>query len=71
LFICFLSQSIEKIRGLCDKKSKKQIILYYTGAEVHKLEAMKICVKKLLTKVTIAIQIVNSISKSINKLRDE
>jgi thermostable 8-oxoguanine DNA glycosylase len=62
---------MEKIRGLYDQKRKEQKRLYYSGAEAHKLEAMEICVKKQSTKVTIAIQIVNNISKSINKLRDE
>jgi thermostable 8-oxoguanine DNA glycosylase len=72
LFICFLSQAIDnKIRGLYDQKRKEQKRLYYNGVEAHKLEAMEICVKKLSTKVSIAINIVNSISKSINNLRDE
>ncbi|XP_034601386.1 uncharacterized protein [Setaria viridis] len=64
-------KAMEKIRGLYDQKRKEQKRLYYSGAESHKLEAMEICVKKLSTKLTIAIQIVNSISKNINKLRDE
>ena len=51
-------------------KSKKKN-LYYGGAEAHKLEAIEIYVKKLSTKLSIAIHIVNATSKKINKLRDE
>ncbi|CAO2177304.1 unnamed protein product [Urochloa humidicola] len=64
-------KAVEKIRGLYDHKHKEQKKLYYSGAEAHKLEPVEICVKKLSTKVTVAIQIANSISKNINKLRDE
>ena len=45
-------------------KSKKK--LYYGGAE-----AIEVYVKKLSTKLNIAIHIVNATSKKINKLRDE
>ena len=51
-------------------KSKKKK-LYYGGAEAHKLAAIEIDVKKLATKLNIAIHIVNATSKKINKLRDE
>ncbi|CAO2207539.1 unnamed protein product [Urochloa humidicola] len=64
-------KAMEKIRGLYDHKHKEQKKLYYSGAEAHKLEPVELCVKKLSTKVTIAIKIVNNISKNINKLRDE
>ena len=50
-------------------KSKKK--LYYGGAEAHKLEAIEIDVKKLATKLNIAIHIANATSKNINKLRDD
>ena len=45
--------------------------MYYGGAEAHKLEAIEIDVKKLATKLNIAIHIVIATSKKINKLRDE
>ncbi|CAL5014011.1 unnamed protein product [Urochloa decumbens] len=64
-------KAMEKIRGLYDNKHKEQKKLYYSGAEAHKLEPLEISVKKLSIKVTIATQIVNNISKNINKLRDE
>ena len=45
--------------------------MYYGGAEAHKLEAIEIDVKKLATKLNIAIHIANATSKNINKLRDD
>ena len=45
--------------------------MYYGGAEAHKLEAIEIDVKKLATKLNIAIHIVIATSKKINKMRDE
>jgi hypothetical protein len=56
---------------LYEQKHKEQKKLYYGGAEAHKLKAIEICVKKLSTKLNIAIHIVNATSKKINKLRDE
>ncbi|PUZ52609.1 hypothetical protein GQ55_6G284500 [Panicum hallii var. hallii] len=64
-------KAAEKIRVLYEQKHKEQKKLYYGGAEAHKLEAIEICVKKLSTKLNIAIHIVNATSKKINKLRDE
>ena len=65
------SQAAEKIRILYEKKHKEQKKLYYGGAEAHKLEAIEVYVKKLSTKLNIAIHIVNATSKKINKMRDE
>ncbi|XP_062191363.1 protein ALTERED PHOSPHATE STARVATION RESPONSE 1-like [Phragmites australis] len=61
----------EKIRVLYDQKHKELKKLDERGAEAHKLEAIDINIRKLSTKISIAIQVVNTTSKKINKLRDE
>ena len=69
----YLSTVYHRLRRwvLYEKKHKEQKKMYYGGAEAHKLEAIEIYVKKLSTKLSIAIHIVNATSKKINKLRDE
>ncbi|KAF0898342.1 hypothetical protein E2562_007192 [Oryza meyeriana var. granulata] len=61
----------EKMRVLYDQKREELKVLYERGAEAHKLEAAEIHIRKLSTKISIAIQVVNTISKNINNLRDE
>ncbi|XP_048544432.1 protein ALTERED PHOSPHATE STARVATION RESPONSE 1-like [Triticum urartu] len=61
----------EKMRVLYGKKCEELKVLYERGAEAHKLEAIKTYTRKLSTKMSVAIQVVNTISKKINKLRDE
>ncbi|XP_047071255.1 uncharacterized protein LOC124680071 [Lolium rigidum] len=61
----------EKMRGQYDKKREELKALYERGAEAQKLEAIEIYTRKLSTKISVALQIVNAISKKINKLRDE
>uniref|UniRef100_A0A0E0LXR6 DUF632 domain-containing protein n=1 Tax=Oryza punctata TaxID=4537 RepID=A0A0E0LXR6_ORYPU len=61
----------EKMRVLYDQKREELKVLYGRGAEAHKLEATETHIRKLSTKISIAIQIVNTISKNINNLRDE
>ncbi|KAM3210462.1 hypothetical protein ACQJBY_064440 [Aegilops geniculata] len=61
----------EKMRVLYDKKCEELKVLYERGAEAHKLEAIETYTRKLSTKISVAIQVVNTISKKINKLRDE
>ncbi|KAL0913994.1 hypothetical protein M5K25_017489 [Dendrobium thyrsiflorum] len=61
----------EKMRLLHDRNSKKLKRLDVRGAEAHKIEATQTFVRKLSTKIRIAIQIVNSITTKINVLRDE
>jgi hypothetical protein len=68
--ICLL-QTEEKMRGQYDKKREELKALYERGAEAQKLEAIEIYTRKLSTKISVALQIVNAISKKINKLRDE
>lgn len=61
----------EKMRILHDKKSAKLVRMDKRGAEAHKIEATRMFIKNLSTKIRIAIQIVDKISVKINKLRDE
>uniref|UniRef100_J3MV40 DUF632 domain-containing protein n=2 Tax=Oryza brachyantha TaxID=4533 RepID=J3MV40_ORYBR len=61
----------EKMRVLHNRKREELKVLYGRGAEAHKLEATEMHIRKLSTKISIAIQVVDTISKNINKLRDE
>ncbi|XP_047045992.1 protein ALTERED PHOSPHATE STARVATION RESPONSE 1-like [Lolium rigidum] len=61
----------EKMRGQYDKKREELKVLYERGAEAQKLEAIEIYTRKLSTKISVALQVVNVVSKKINKLRDE
>ncbi|KAJ4803970.1 hypothetical protein LUZ62_016536 [Rhynchospora pubera] len=61
----------EKMRVLYDRKCQELRHLDEKGAEVHKIEATQAFIRKLSTRISIAIQIVNSISTKISKLRDE
>lgn len=42
-----------------------------TGAEFHKVDATQTSVKKLSTKIKMAIHVINLISSKINTIRDE
>jgi Protein of unknown function (DUF632) len=61
----------EKMRLLLAKNTKKLRLLDERGAEAQKIDATRNLVRKLSTKIRIAIQVVNSISHKINKVRDE
>ncbi|KAL5230034.1 hypothetical protein ABZP36_028810 [Zizania latifolia] len=61
----------EKMRVMYDQKREELKVLYGRGAEEHKLEATEIHIRKLSTKISIAIQVANTISRKINNLRDE
>lgn len=61
----------ERMRVLYDRKREELKMLDEKGAEAHKLEATELYIRKLSTKISIAIQIVNTISEKISKLRDE
>ncbi|XP_062193259.1 protein ALTERED PHOSPHATE STARVATION RESPONSE 1-like [Phragmites australis] len=61
----------EQMRVLYDMKRKELKMLDEKGAEADKLEATEIYIRKLSTKISIAIQLVNTISDKISKLRDE
>jgi hypothetical protein len=59
------------MRVLYDRKREELKILGQKGAEPDKLEATEMYIRKLSTKISIAIQVVNTISEKISKLRDE
>lgn len=57
---------------LVSHKSQKELRhLEERGAEAEKIDSTRELIKKLSTKIRIAIQVVGSISKKINTLRDE
>ncbi|XP_074556923.1 uncharacterized protein LOC141812873 [Curcuma longa] len=64
-------KSEEKMRLLLRRRHKELRCLVDKGAEAHKIGSMRTAIKKLSTKIRIAIQVVHSISKKINRLRDE
>lgn len=59
------------MRVLYDQKREELRHLMDRGAEAHKLEETQTYIRKLSTRIRIAIQVVNSISKKISQLRDE
>ncbi|XP_006661502.2 protein ALTERED PHOSPHATE STARVATION RESPONSE 1-like [Oryza brachyantha] len=61
----------EKMRALYDRQREELKILDEKGAEADKLEATERSIRKLSTKISIAIQVVNTLSDKISKLRDE
>ncbi|KAG9443143.1 hypothetical protein H6P81_018997 [Aristolochia fimbriata] len=61
----------ERMRIVLERKCRRLKHLDERGAEAHKLEAIQTVIRKLSTKIRIAIQVVDSISSRINKLRDE
>ncbi|KAG8368019.1 hypothetical protein BUALT_Bualt15G0001700 [Buddleja alternifolia] len=61
----------EKMRVLHERKSRKLKRLDERGAEAQKIDATRILVRSLSTKIKIAIQVVDKISVKINNLRDE
>ncbi|KAF8405707.1 hypothetical protein HHK36_007784 [Tetracentron sinense] len=61
----------EKLRVNYEKKCKRLKILDDRGAESNKIDATQASIQKLLTKISVAIGAVESISRRIHKLRDE
>ena len=64
-------QTEEKLRVLRERKVKRLKHLDERGAEAYKVDSTQVEIRKLSTKIRIAIQVVESISQRINKLRDE
>ncbi|XP_042469768.1 protein ALTERED PHOSPHATE STARVATION RESPONSE 1-like [Zingiber officinale] len=64
-------KSEEKMRLLLRRRHEELRCLVDKGAEAHKVDSTRTVIKKLSTKIRIAIQVVHSISKKINRLRDE
>ncbi|URD78547.1 hypothetical protein MUK42_05375 [Musa troglodytarum] len=61
----------EKMRLLLRRSHKELRRMIERGAEAHKIDSTRSLIDKLSTKIRIAIQVVDSISKKINRLRDE
>ncbi|XP_004292295.1 PREDICTED: uncharacterized protein LOC101306595 [Fragaria vesca subsp. vesca] len=61
----------EKMRVVHDRKCRKLKRLDEKGAEAQKVDATRTLIRSLSTKIKIAIQVVDKISVTINKIRDE
>ncbi|XP_020234316.1 nitrate regulatory gene2 protein [Cajanus cajan] len=61
----------EKMRVLHDRKCRKLKRLDDRGADFHKVDSTRSLIKSLSTKIRMAIQVVDKISVTINKIRDE
>lgn len=59
------------MRMIHEKKCMRLKNLDERGAEAHKIESTRTLVRKLSTKIRIALHFVDSISSKISKLRDE
>ena len=59
------------MRVIHDRKCRKLTRLDERGAEVHKIDTTRTLIRSLSTKIRIAIQVVDNISVTINKIRDE
>jgi len=59
------------MRVVHDRKYRKMKCLDEKGAESHKLDSTLAAIRKLSTKIRIAIQVVDSISDKISRLRDD
>ncbi|KAL5562388.1 hypothetical protein UlMin_032135 [Ulmus minor] len=61
----------EKMRLIHDRKCRKLKRLDEKGAEVQKIDSTRTLIRSLSTKIRIAIQVVDKMSVTINKIRDE
>ncbi|WOK94649.1 hypothetical protein Cni_G03354 [Canna indica] len=61
----------EKMRVLYERKREHLRHLIERGSEAEKIEAVENKIKKLSTKIRIAIQVVGTISSKISQLRDD
>lgn len=59
------------MRVIHERKRRKLKRLDDRGAEAHKVDSTRKLVRSLSTKIRIAIQVVDKISVTINKIRDE
>ena len=64
-------QAEEKMRVVYDRKCHKLKRLDERGAEANKVDSTRNIIRSLSTKIRIAIQVVDKISVTINKIRDE
>ncbi|KAJ9189450.1 hypothetical protein P3X46_000743 [Hevea brasiliensis] len=61
----------EKMRVVHDRNCRKLKRLDERGAEAHKVDATRTLIRTLSSKIRIAIQVVDKISVTINRIRDE
>ncbi|XP_043720495.1 protein ALTERED PHOSPHATE STARVATION RESPONSE 1-like [Telopea speciosissima] len=61
----------ERLRVIYEKKCKRLKVLDDSGAETYKIDATQASIRKLLTKIDVAIRAIDAISNRIHKLRDE
>ncbi|KAK8314926.1 hypothetical protein V6Z12_D01G205600 [Gossypium hirsutum] len=61
----------EKMRVAYDRKCRKLKRLDERGAEANKVDSTRNIIRSLSTKIRISIQVVDKISVTINKIRDE
>ncbi|XP_021902447.1 uncharacterized protein LOC110818021 isoform X1 [Carica papaya] len=61
----------EKLRKLHARKCRQIKRLDKKGADAHKIESTQIFIRTLSTKMKVAIHVIETISVTINKLRDE
>jgi hypothetical protein len=59
------------MRLLLAKNSKRLKLLDQRGAEAHKIDATRNLLRKLSTKIRIAVRVIAKVSRKINKVRDE
>jgi hypothetical protein len=59
------------MRLLLAKNSKRLKFLDQKGAEAHKVEATQLLVRKLSTRIRIAVRVIAKVSKKIDRVRDE
>lgn len=59
------------MRVVHDRKFRKLKDLDEKGAEPHKIDATRTLIRSLSTKIRMAIQVVDKISVTISKIRDE
>ena len=64
-------QAEERMRVAYDRKCRKLKRLDERGAEANKVDSTQNIIRSLSTKIRIAIQVVDKISVTINKIRDE
>lgn len=70
-FMLMSLQVEERMRVHHERKSRKLKRLDEKGAEAQKIDVTRKLVRSLSSKIRIAIQVVDKISVTINKLRDE
>lgn len=61
----------EKMRVVHERKCRRLKRLDEKGAEAHKINTTQALIRSLSTKIRISIQVVDKISVTINKIRDE